>query len=113
VYSSSSVFCTAKYRGGVRRTEGLKKRSKGNGLGCNLPSPAVSCGITGYYVIHIEETPKKLSFLRRGVGKMAYSIFVVLLPLSLRATLPIFYMAKRRGRRAGFSLYGCAKGQFP
>ena len=39
---------------------------------------------------------------------MAYSIFVVLLPLSLRATLPIFYMAKRRGRRAGFSLYGLA-----
>ena len=44
----------------------------------------------------------------RGGGKMAYSIFVVLLPLSLRATLPIFYMAKRRGRRAGFSLYGLA-----
>ena len=39
---------------------------------------------------------------------MAYSIFVVLLPLSLRATLPIFYMAKRRRRRAGFSLYGLA-----
>ena len=39
---------------------------------------------------------------------MAYSIFVVLLPLSLRATLPIFYMAKRRVRRAGFSLYGLA-----
>ena len=33
---------------------------------------------------------------------MAYSIFVVLLPLSLRATLPIFCMAKRKGRRAGF-----------
>ena len=42
-----------------RRTEGLKKRSKGNGLGCNLPSPAVSRSITGYYVSHIEETPQK------------------------------------------------------
>ena len=39
---------------------------------------------------------------------MAYSIFVVLLLLSLRATLPIFCMAKRKGRRAGFSLYGLA-----
>ena len=55
----SSVFCTAKYRGGIRRTEGLKKRSRGNGLDCNLPSPAVSRSITGYYVSHIEETPKK------------------------------------------------------
>ena len=25
---SSSVFCTAKYRGGVRRTEGLEKNKK-------------------------------------------------------------------------------------
>ena len=38
---------------------------------------------------------------------MAYSIFVVLLPLPLRATLPIFYMAKRR-EGGGFSLYGLA-----
>ena len=26
--SSSPVLCTAKYRGGVRRTEGLKKKTK-------------------------------------------------------------------------------------
>jgi len=36
---------------------------------------------------------------------MAYSIFVVLLPLSLRATLPIFYMAKRRGKGGLFTLW--------
>jgi hypothetical protein len=77
-----------------------------------------SIGIKGYFSIlspcvSVREYRGSGRGGGEGVGKMAYSIFVVLLPLSLRATLPIFYMAKRRGRRAGFSLYGCAKGQFP
>ena len=63
------VFCTAKYRGGVRRTEGLKKRSKGNGLGCNLPSPAVSRSITGYYVSHIGDTEETIVSKARGLER--------------------------------------------
>ena len=66
---SSPVFCKAKYRGGVRRTEGLKKRSKGNGLGCNFPSPAVSRSITGYYVSHIGDTEETIVSKARGLER--------------------------------------------
>ena len=44
---SSPVFCIAKYRGGVRRTEGLENIGS-NKSGITL-SPAVSRGITGCF----------------------------------------------------------------
>ena len=41
--NSSSVFCTAKYRGGVRRTEGLKNSDNNKPgitlLPCRVPQP--------------------------------------------------------------------------
>ena len=51
--NSSSVFCTAKYRGGVRRTEGLENigsnsNSNSNKSGITL-SPAVPRNITGCF----------------------------------------------------------------
>ena len=47
------MFCNAKYRGGVRRTEGVKNtHSKGNELRCHplpLPSPVALRGTTKQY----------------------------------------------------------------
>ena len=38
---SSPVFCIAKYRGGVRRTEGLENRGVEN-IGCNSNKPSIT-----------------------------------------------------------------------
>ncbi|WP_303192143.1 hypothetical protein, partial [Barnesiella intestinihominis] len=46
--SSSPVLCTAKYRGGVQRTERLKKTATATKSNINL-SPAVSRSIAGRY----------------------------------------------------------------
>ena len=67
------VFCTAKYKGGVRRTEGLKKI----GQKYEIPhsSPAVSRGIAECHKNSVGKrllfNPPPLCFAQRNIGEVA------------------------------------------
>ena len=74
---SSPVFCAAKYRGGVRRTEGLKNSgsNKIKSQPLPLPCPVTLQGIT--YKIGAEAKGKYISpsspVWRRHIGEVARS----------------------------------------
>ena len=100
---SSSVFCAAKYRGGVRRTEGLKKRSKGNGLGCNL----LPCRVLWHYGVlcypYRGDTEETIVSKERG-WKRHQSVYIGYIPFLLPCPVALRGVAKQhRDKRLLFN----------